>query len=153
MKSTNSKIHIDSKIESDGDAVGMELVTDALFARKNDSYYVMYAEPESSELYGCVTTVKVKGERVMIRRTGAVKTTMEYEQGKDNTSVYAFTFGSIVIENHTRYLNINIGDDGGEIELHYTMDMGGEKSENKMKIRIVCDKTIMATEGMVTNEN
>lgn len=137
LKNTNATVRIKSCVWTDGEQTQMDIIADALYARRNGKYYIMYKEDGLSEMRGCTTTIKVEDDgRVWVRRSGPVSTNLCYETGQTHSCVYKFDFGSITMETHTDSIDANLTSAGGELDMHYYLDMGAVKSDNHLNITI-----------------
>jgi len=129
-------VHVKSSITSDGETTQMQMVADAKYTYKNGKFYIMYEESITDDHQKSITTVKISGDDISIKRGGAIDSTMQYQTGKSNTCLYRFDYGRIVIENYTHSIDVKLDELGGVIALHYDLDMGGAKSDNHMRITI-----------------
>ena len=137
MKNTNAKIRVKSHIITDGEGMDFETVTDGNFYLKDGKYYVMYEEKDMLRDFGrCITTVKCDLNTVYMKRNGAIGTNLEFEKNKTNRSTYKFEMGVIVLETHTKEVEISLCGSGGKINLEYDIDIGGQKSYNKVEISV-----------------
>lgn len=136
LRNTNAKVHINSDIITDGEKMTMEMVSDAKYSCRCGKHYIMYNEDLTGTGQDSVTTVKVDGEDVYIKRSGAISSYMTYQKGRSNTCLYQFDYGKIVIENFTHEVYMELDKHGGWINLHYDLDMGGKKSDNHMRISV-----------------
>jgi type I restriction enzyme S subunit len=96
LKNTNASARVRSKVDNDGEITQMDIIVDARYEYKNGKYYIIYEETGFSEMRGCTTTIKIEPDcKVWVRRSGALTTSMCYEEGKAHSCVYSFDFGSI----------------------------------------------------------
>lgn len=110
------------KIENeDGDAI--EFVTRGDLDRGGGAYTLSYQESELTGLAGTETTICVEPERVTMLRTGQVNTQMIFQEGQRHLSVYNTPYGALSIGVHTRRLTADLGDDGGRIEIDYSIEI------------------------------
>ena len=136
MKNTNAKVRINSNITADGETTQMSMVSDAKYRCQNGKCYIMYEESITDDKQKSITTVKISDGDISIKRGGALDSTMKYQTGKSNMCLYNFDYGRIVIENYTHSIDVNLDEQGGIIDLHYDLDMGGAKSDNHMRITV-----------------
>jgi len=129
-------VRINSNITADGETTQMRMVSDAKYGCLNGKHYIMYEESITDDKQKSITTVKVSGGDISIKRGGALDSTMKYQTGKSNMCLYNFDYGRIVIENYTHSIDVNLDELGGVIDLHYDLDMGGAKSDNHMRITV-----------------
>ena len=137
LKNTNASARVRSEVDNEGEVTQMDIIVDARYEYKNGKYYIIYEETGFSEMRGCITTIKIEPDgKVWVRRTGALTTSMCYEEGKAHSCVYNFDFGSITMETHTKKIDVSLDPNGGELDMLYSLDMGGAKSENHLNITI-----------------
>jgi len=117
-----------------GDSEISESVYDGFFEACADAAAIEYEErADDGNTVSC--TVKAEGERVYVRRFGAVDTEMIFEQGLAHTSLYKvspFSFDMTVTARKIRgTLSL-----GSTLELIYSMEIGGAKKDCRMKITV-----------------
>lgn len=100
------------------------------FYQKDDKFYLLYSDKESS------TTIKIEGQTVSVRRRGAYESHMVYDKQREHEFVYSTPYGKMAMTVVTRDLEINLGENGGYINLRYELLMGGEPCRNNMKITV-----------------
>lgn len=135
-KNTNAKITIKSNIFADGENTSMETHADGNLYFKNGKYYIIYDEPDVTQMKDCTTTVKTDLKTVSVKRGGSINTNLDFELNTSRNCVYKFEFGTIIMETKATVIDINLSEQGGRICLEYELDTGGEKSFNKLEIDI-----------------
>ena len=135
-KNTNAKVKIKSDIFSDGEHTTMESVVDADYFVKNGKYYIIYDEPDLTQMAECKTRVKTDLNTVSVKRSGGVTTNLDFEINKVKKCVYRFEFGTIIMETYSKVVFADLNEKGGLIRLEYDLDTGGEKSFNKLEMII-----------------
>ena len=105
----------------DGDAI--EFVTRGDLDRGGGVYTLSYQESKLTGLAGTKTTLCVEPARVTMLRTGQVNTQMIFQEGQRHLSVYNTPFGALSIGVHTRRLTNELGEDGGRIEIDYSIEI------------------------------
>ena len=105
----------------------MELVTEGTMEFADGGWDISYQESDLTGLQGVTTTFRVEPERVLLVRTGPLRSTMEFRVGKSHDSLYELGFGALMITVTTRHLFYDILPDGGCIDLVYDIEI--EKSE------------------------
>ena len=119
----------------------MEFVTDGKMYERDGATYLIYEESEFSGFPGCKTSLKLKGDRVRMKRIGddlAGGTVMEFESGKRFTSVYETPFGEMDMEILTDRVLNNIDENGtGNVEVDYHVSLEGEvEGRNELRIEV-----------------
>ena len=101
----------------------IELVTRGSLGRKAGMLTLSYEESELTGLEGTLTTIQVEPERVTMMRTGQVNTQMVFQEGRRHLSMYNTPYGAMTIGVNTRHLFAELGEDGGEIEIDYNIEI------------------------------
>lgn len=104
---------------------------------RNGKYYLVYDEPDVTQMKDCTTTVKTDLNTVSVKRGGSINTNLEFELNKCKKCVYKFEFGTIIMETRATVIEVELSENGGRIRLEYELDTGGEKSFNKLEITAV----------------
>lgn len=105
------------------DKDSIELVTRGSLARDGGMLTLQYEESELTGLEGTLTTIQVEPERVTMLRTGQVNTQMVFQEGRRHLSMYNTPYGAMTIGVNTRHLFAELGEDGGEIEIDYNIEI------------------------------
>lgn len=111
----------------DGPAERMELVTKGWMRRKDGVYTLAYQESEVTGLEGTLTTIKVEQEeeRVTLTRVGGYNSEMVFEEGCRHLSLYNTPYGAVSMGVNARHLLAELDDDGGCVEVDYTLEVEG----------------------------
>lgn len=135
------KLKIESVIENldsaglpEGDAERNQSVAEG-FLRYNDGEATLTYREESeggvadSEIY-------IKDGGITVKRMGAIESTLYFKEGETHTSVYSVPPYKFDAQVYTRKVRIDLGNDGGKIDLFYNMKIGGAEKNARMKIWI-----------------
>ncbi len=108
------------------DVTEFELTTEGLYREKNGTVYLSYDE---SELMGNGSKIVliIKDDTVKMKRFGENETTIVFKKGERYFTGYKTPLISFNIEVLTELVEINVGEDGGEIYIEYTLSMSGQK--------------------------
>ena len=102
----------------------MELVTSGVLKRDSrGGYTVSYQESELTGLEGTLTTIHVDGDEVSLMRVGEFNSQMVFREGRRHLSLYNTPYGAMTIGVHTRHLLAELGDQGGELEVDYSVEV------------------------------
>ena len=116
-----------SQAYRDQDPDVIELVTEGEMEYVNGGWNISYAESDLTGLTGVMTTFRVEPEKVILSRTGKLRSTMEFQVGSTHDSLYQMEFGALMISVTTRHLFFDILPEGGCIDLVYEIEI--EKTE------------------------
>ena len=116
---------------------GMELVTQGTLSDHPGGYVIAYAESELTGMEGTETTLEIGPERVTLLRTGQLCSQMVFEQGRVHRSLYDTPYGSMEIGIRTRQLRSTMGEQGGELEIAYSIEVNHSLAgENMFHINV-----------------
>ena len=101
----------------------VELVTEGRLAREGESYTLSYQESELTGLEGTLTTIQVDGGQVTLMRVGEFNSQLVFQEGRRHLSMYNTPYGAMSIGVNTRHLMASLTDQGGDIEVDYTIEV------------------------------
>ena len=101
----------------------VELVTEGRLAREGDSYTLSYQESELTGLEGTLTTIQVDREQVTLMRVGEFNSQLVFQEGRRHLSMYNTPYGAMTIGVNTRHLLADLNDQGGDIEVDYSVEV------------------------------
>ena len=101
----------------------IELVTEGRLTRDGESYTLSYQESELTGLDGTLTTIQVDGEQVTLLRVGEFNSQLVFQEGRRHLSVYNTPYGAMSVGVHTRHLLAELSDQGGDIEVDYSIEV------------------------------
>lgn len=119
-------ISVRTKIEKDGESDLLELKAAGRWFRKGGSTYLQYDEElEEGTVH---TTVKMKGEDVLILRSGAVKMRLHLLAEKETSGTYESPYGLLQTVASTKRLTqfLHEGESRGSVEAVYNFSILGE---------------------------
>ena len=101
----------------------IELVTEGTMEFRAGGWDISYEESELTGLAGVTTTFRVEAGRVILERTGNLRSRMVFEKDVPHDSLYQMAFGAMMITVCAKYLFFDIVPDGGVIDLLYSIDI------------------------------
>lgn len=115
-----------------------ELFTQGSLYKRNNSYYVTYSESEATGYADSHTTLKVDSKnRVILIRSGAVRSHLVIMLGERNIGHYGTEGGDLMIGVDAKAVRSTLGEDGGDLYFSYTLDVNSSfLSENEVFINI-----------------
>lgn len=122
----------------DGEEDTIELTTSASYAEKNDKKLIKYREydPEDGDVY-VTNIIKIESkDKITLVKNGCGKySQLVLECGKRHQCVYSSSIGSMSIGIYTETIYSDIDENGGKIEIDYTIDFNSDfQSDNHMLI-------------------
>ena len=105
----------------------IQLVTDGVMEFRNGGWDISYEESELTGLEGVTTTFRIEPEKVTLTRTGALSSTMIFQEDVVHESLYQMPFGALMLSVQATRVFFDIVPDGGVIDLSYNITI--ENSE------------------------
>lgn len=116
---------------------GTELMTEGTLRTTKGGCLLSYEESTLTGMEGTTTTFEIRGNQVVLTRSGKVNSQMVFEEGRQHTSLYKTPFGELAINVQTNSLRHHITEHGGRMEIHYTIALGHAiTGKNCFKIRV-----------------
>ena len=101
----------------------IELMTEGTMEFRDGGWDISYEETELTGLAGVMTTIRVEPERVILRRTGKLRSEMMFQQGVRHESLYKLDFGALMMAVTAKLVFFDIVSDGGVIDLMYDIEI------------------------------
>ena len=101
----------------------VELMTEGTLELKEGGFFLSYQESELTGLEGTLTTIQVDGEQVTLLRVGEFNSQLVFQEGRRHLSVYNTPYGAMSVGVHTRHLLAELSDQGGDIEVDYSIEV------------------------------
>lgn len=132
-------IKITGKQTVDGESDITEVITTGRYELKNGHRYIVYKEyPEGSGDKPVTTIVKYDCENsVSIIRPGVYESRLLLEKDKRHQCHYRTPLGDLMIGVFTYSIRSTLCDDGGELEVNYSLDFNSDlASVNNILIEV-----------------
>ena len=101
----------------------IELMTDGTMEFRNGGWDISYQETELTGMAGVTTTFRVEPGKVTLARTGALKSTMIFQENVVHESLYQMPFGALMLSVKATSVFFDIVPDGGVIDLSYNISI------------------------------
>lgn len=101
----------------------IELVTEGTLEYRDGGWDIQYEESDLTGLSGVTTTFRVEPDRVLLNRTGKLRSEMVFREGQSHNSLYQMEFGALMITVCATRIFAQLDDSGGMIDLVYTIDI------------------------------
>ena len=101
----------------------IELMTEGTMEFNDGGWDISYEETELTGLSGVTTTFRVEPEKVILRRTGKLRSEMMFQQGVRHESLYQLDFGALMMTVTAKLVFFDIVSDGGVIDLVYDIEI------------------------------
>ena len=112
-----------------------DLTVDGVFADTPEGWTLCYDQTAENEQMH--TVLVIGAQRVVLRRSGTLKSEMVFEAGKTHTTVYELPFGALSMEVSTDSIRQKLSERGGLLEIRYHITVGEQmKSRNSFRMQI-----------------
>lgn len=109
-----------------GDTNRMEMMTEGRLFHADGAFCLEYEESDSSGLGKSTTLMMVAGRMVSLIRRGYTTTHMVFSEGKKSYNMYRTPAGSMEMAILPTSMEIDVGEETGEITLEYELEIGGQ---------------------------
>lgn len=110
-------------IDDQNDTV--ELTTSGTYLPTEDGWQLRYDESAATGMEGTTTTVHVKGDRIVMERSGENASILVIEKHRRHHSHYITPYGTLDLGTYATAVERMLDEDGGTLELRYTLDFNG----------------------------
>lgn len=114
----------------DGDINRMEMMTEGRFYKQDGFSCLEYDENEPGG--GFRTLMMVAGRMVSLIRHGRTTTHMVFSEGRKSYNVCSTPAGSMEMGILPTGMQLDMGEENGEITLEYELDIGGQFTGSNM---------------------
>ncbi len=134
----SDKVYVSIVGESvvNGETDKTELVTEGDYTFRGGKYLLRYKEGLVEGEENCSTMIKFDENIITMTRTGTSNTQMIFEHGKRHLSHYETPIGSFTIGIRTDSLQVDVGENGGDVEIKYVLDINNVQSKNNLHMNI-----------------
>ncbi len=131
-------IYIRSEQESEGEDSAITQEVPGIISKQDDKIFLRYEEEMEGASDKVKTLLKIQGTTLHLKRTGGVRTTMNFQPHMVTTSEYFMPMGQLHFKVYTEELVILSEEESLEIMLRYTLSSEEEVlSKNTLSIRVV----------------
>ncbi len=118
----------------DGESEKSNLCYSGFFKIEEDSFIISYREKSENGL--TLSELTVQTDTVLLKKRGAVCCDIRFCEKQTHTSIYEvtpFRFDMAVL---TKKIRNNLTKDGGCVDIHYEMNIGGQNKRVRLKIEV-----------------
>ena len=132
----NFFIFIESQQTVDGQVETTKVFAPCTYELNDGLARIAYEEKhDGQKILSCITIDEA--DKVIISRKGTFTTELKLETGKHHTCAYATEFGSLEMGVLASEIMQALAEDGGQVTLKYSLDVGGRPlSDNKVAITV-----------------
>ena len=140
-KNEERKFKISSYIENldssgipEGEVEKTEICPVGIFRAEGGSLLLSYTEKsEGGEIF---SEIAVESGTVTVCRSGAIVSEMRFREGESHRSLYQippYSFDTVI---YTKKIRNTLSENGGRLDIFYTMSIGGQDKNVRMKIEV-----------------
>ena len=101
----------------------IELVTEGTLEQTENGWEIVYQESELTGLAGVTTSFAMEPGKIVLTRTGSLKSQMVFQQGVSHDSLYQMEFGALLITVCAKKIDYAISNQGGTVDLSYQIEI------------------------------
>ena len=101
----------------------IELITEGTMEFRDGGWDISYEESELTGLAGVTTTFRVESGKVILERTGNLRSRMVFEKDVPHDSLYQMSFGTLMLTVCAKFLFVDILPEGGVLDLLYSIEI------------------------------
>jgi len=132
----NYVISIVGKQDYDGECGEVNLTTMGSYTQKNGKKFIAYKEYGEDGNPPITSVLKIDNERVEMIHTGD-RTRLILEKGQRHSCEYDTGVGNLSVGVFTSDIISTLGDNGGNIQIFYTLDINSSlSSKNEISITV-----------------
>ena len=104
-------------------ADGTELMTEGTMTISDEAIQLSYQETELTGMAGVTTIFRVEPTKVILTRTGRLRSEMVFEKDVCHDSLYTMELGTLLMTVCAQSIFFDITPEGGMVDLVYTIDI------------------------------
>ena len=101
----------------------IELVTEGVMEFRDGGWDISYEETELTGMAGVTTTFRVEPDKIILTRSGRLRSEMIFEKGVCHDSLYTMELGTLLMTVCAQSIFFDITPEGGMVDLVYTIDI------------------------------
>ena len=101
----------------------IELTTDGTMEFRDGGWDISYEETALTGMEGVTTVFRVEPDKLILTRTGKLRSQMIFQKDVTHESLYQMDFGALMISVCAQFLYFDITPEGGMIDLVYSIDI------------------------------
>ncbi len=101
----------------------IELTTAGTMERDGDAVVLSYQESVLTGLADTTTTFRIEPDRIILERTGAVQSRMEFVEGMAGESLYQIEEGALLLRVFAKKMEVDLQENGGVFHLCYSVEV------------------------------
>ena len=101
----------------------IELVTEGTLEKLENGWEILYNESRLTGMEGVITSFLIDRDKIILTRSGSLKSQMVFTLGEPHDSLYQVPFGALMITVCATKIGINLTEQGGTVDLEYRIEI------------------------------
>ena len=101
----------------------IELTTAGTMEREGDTVVLSYQESPLTGLADTTTTFRIEPGKIILERTGAVESRMEFVEGQSGESLYRIEEGALLLRVFAKKMEVDLQENSGQFHLCYSIEV------------------------------
>ena len=101
----------------------IELVTEGTLEKLGDGWEILYEETKLTGMEGVTTSFLIEPDKIVLTRTGSLKSQMIFTLDKPHDSLYQMDFGALMITVCATKIHTDLSEQGGTVDLDYRIEI------------------------------
>ena len=101
----------------------IELTTEGEMEFRSGGWDIRYEESDLTGLKGVTTTFRVEPGKVILERTGNLRSCMVFEKDVPHDSLYQMEFGALMLSVCATRVSYDLTEAGGTVDLSYRIEI------------------------------
>ena len=101
----------------------IELVTEGTLEKLQNGWEILYEETKLTGMEGVTTSFLIEPDRIVLTRTGSLKSQMIFTLDKPHDSLYQMDFGALMITVCATKIHTDLSEQGGTVDLDYRIEI------------------------------
>ena len=101
----------------------IELVTEGTLEKLQNGWEILYEETKLTGMEGVTTSFLIEPDKIVLTRTGSLKSQMIFTLDKPHDSLYQMDFGALMITVCATKIHTELSEQGGTVDLDYRIEI------------------------------
>ena len=101
----------------------IELVTEGTLEKMGNGWEILYEETKLTGMEGVTTSFLIEPDKIVLTRTGSLKSQMIFTLDKPHDSLYQMDFGALMITVCATKIHTDLSEQGGTVDLDYRIEI------------------------------
>ena len=108
---------------ADQEPDSIELVTEGTLEFQDNGWNICYEESALTGLDGVTTMFRIENDKIILERTGKLRSQMVFQEGMRHDSLYQMEFGALMLTVCAERVWAQISPQGGIVDLVYSIQV------------------------------